>query len=271
MGDSRDTKCPICGGSDWQTKLNGSGFRIDECARGCIGRTIPSPAYEDLQAPSPDESMDGSYQVADLRSGHFKVARELMALVSKFKDGGRLLDIGSGLGHLLKLAQDQGYNAVGIDASPAAVRFAGEVFGVQSSVGMFPGCIPAGSSFDIVIMNHVLEHLPEPGIALQEATALLEPGGILAIAAPNYSSLVRVMRGSMWYGLQPSQHIWQMPVRSIVELIRTAGLTPVATRCNNLEYPRGPRSFVKWARLKTVLTVAEILQMGDNAAVLARK
>lgn len=268
---SRDeyVRCPVCGGDSWRTVINGSGFRIDECVRGCIGRTVPPPDRPvGLPAGVRVEDLAG----LDVRkSGHFRIAGEILDLVGRFQPKGRLLDIGCGFGHLLKLAVLRGYAAVGIDACPAAAEFVRAACGIEPVIGQFPGYAFEDCSFDVLAMNHVLEHVPEPAMALSESARILKPGGVLAVCAPNFDSLMRRIRGSGWEGLKPSQHVWQFSVRSLLGLVLAAGLTPVTARCGSLDYPRGPRRLPKWLALRLALTTARLLRMGDNAIVLARR
>ena len=219
----------------------------------------------------PGTQAGDSVPVDDPGSGHFRLARQLLDEVGRYQPAGSLLDIGCGFGHLLRLALDRDYDAVGLDASLAAAEFAQAAFGVEPIVGFFPGHEFEAGSFDVVVMNHVLEHLPEPRSALSEVARALKPGGILAVGAPDFDSLVCRIRGAMWQGIQPSQHVWQLSTRSILELAKAAGLTAVAVRRGNLEYPRGPRRLPKWLVLRSVLAVASLVGMGDNAIILARK
>jgi len=41
------------------------------------------------------------------------------------------------------------------------------------------------SAFDCVVLNDLLEHLPQPELALQAATRLLAPGGVIVASIPN--------------------------------------------------------------------------------------
>lgn len=269
MGDSRDTKCPICGGLDWRKIIDGPCFHIEECAQRCIGRTVPPPTL-DLSQNSPPDA-DGIAGIKDLESGHFRLARELLDDVARIQPSGRLLDVGCGWGHLLKLALDMGYDAVGLDASQTAVDVAETAFQVKPILSLFPGYVFEPCSFDIVTMNHVLEHLPRPESALSEAWRILKPEGVLAIGVPNFDSLMRRVRGANWQGIQPSQHVWQYTARSVAKLLCNAGFTLVGMRCISLEYPRGPRSLPKWLMLKMALATSQLLRIGDNAIVIARK
>lgn len=271
MSDNQAQKCLVCGGETWTTTISAPDFRIEECTHGCIGRTVPAPPYVPTPIPRPDDSLDEKYAITDDRCGLFNLAREILDSTKRYQPSGRLLDIGCGLGHLMKLARERGYEVEGIDSSPGAVGFAADVFGLSPVVGFFPDPRYSPESFDVVTLNHVIEHVDDPVGVLSAIKDILKPGGILAVAAPNYDSLVRRMRKGLWSGLQPTQHIWQLPINAIAEFTRMAGLEPVVIRRTSLQYPRGSRSLPNWAMLKTVLTAASVLKMGDNSVVLARK
>lgn len=259
-------KCPICAGESWRTTITGAGFHIEECSAGCIARTVPPPEY------SPDLPEGGRVEsLTQSDSGHFMFAEEIMALLGDYQPRGRLLDIGSGWGHVLKLAREQGYDVTGIEASPGVADLASKAFGIDAVIGFFPDVSFEPSSFDVVVINHVLEHMPDPISVLSEVQRILRPGGVIAMMFPNLNSFMRLIMSGRWHGLQPSQHVWQLSVRSVWRLTRMAGLIPVAVRHSHLHYPRGPRSLPKWMVWQVVLTSANVFRMGDNAMVLARK
>ncbi|MCX6375737.1 MAG: class I SAM-dependent methyltransferase [Armatimonadetes bacterium] len=259
-------KCPVCGGESWRTTITGTGFHIEECSAGCIGRTVPPPDF------SPDLPEGARVEnLTDGDSAHFTFANEIMDLLARFQPRGKLLDVGSGWGHMLKVAREHGYDVTGIEASPAVADLAAKAFGINAIVGFFPEVSFDASSFDVVIMNHVLEHVPDPRSVLVEADRILKPGGVIAVVVPNFDSLMRRLMSRRWCGLQPSQHIWQLSVKSVRRLTSAAGLIPVAVRHRELHYPRGPRSLPKWIVWLTVLTSARLSRMGDNVIVLAGK
>ena len=269
MMDSDQTKCPVCGRHDWRTVINTPNFRIDECIGGCIGRTLPPPKFTDELPPG--ACADNIKKLDRNAPGHFTFADEILDWVGKFQPNGRLLDIGPGWGQLLRSGLDRGYEAVGIEASPSVAEIAREAFDVEVVVGSFPEYNFEIDSFDIVTMNHVLEHLYKPEEALREAYRILKPGGILAVMSPNYQSLMRILMRSKWCGLQPSQHVWQLSVRSVRELMMCASLAPMVVRKIDLDYGLVFRPPVNRFRLRTVLAFANALNMGDNMLVLARK
>lgn len=98
-----------------------------------------------------------------------------------------ILDIGCGDGHFASIAYDQLPIDVGIDVFARDLREAAERKGVYRSV-MFASAtaLPyAGDSFNTVISNCVIEHIPDNTAVLAEIHRVLKPGGIFATTLPS--------------------------------------------------------------------------------------
>jgi SAM-dependent methyltransferase len=195
----------------------------------------------------------------------------LLDVVETHSHRGRLLDVGSGFGYMLKLAREDGYDAVGIEASSAAARLSKAAFKVEPIVGFFPEHKFEPCSFDAVVMNHVLEHMPDPFGAMVEAERILKPGGIVAVMFPNYASVMRWLMKDRWPGLQPSQHIWQLSSASVRMMMGTAGLEVSTPHAGSLDYHRGDRPWHKWLLWQALLLSAERVGLGDNEIMIGEK
>lgn len=260
-------KCPICGRESWRRILAGANFSIEECSAGCIARTVPTPQFV------PDFPDDASLEkLRDDRDwGHFWLASEILDLAGKSRPCGRLLDVGSGWGHLLKLAADRGYEVVGLEASPKVAELCHQAFGVDVIVGSFPEYEFESNTFDVMVMSHILEHLADPVRALSEGRRILKPGGLLIVCGPNFRSLMSRVQRDRWVGLQPDQHTWQLSVKSVWRMVGASGLTPFTVCHRHFDPGRGPRSLPKHVVRRAAYGIAELLGMGENMIVLARK
>ena len=103
---------------------------------------------------------------------------------------GRMLDIGTGPGHIPVMIAERvaGARIVAMDYAAAMLEIArARVRGVQLAhqVHLLRGdakALPlADHSFDTVFSNTILHHLPEPVWLLREAARVLRPGGVLLI------------------------------------------------------------------------------------------
>lgn len=140
------------------------------------------------------------------------------------KTGGRLLETGCGLGHLVGQLE-RSFETYGMDINPWALAQAKET--APRSV-LFTGSaqempFPDGY-FDVIISKHVVEHLPEPEKAIIECGRLLGPGGVLLLATPNLDSVLKPLKGKKWIGYQDPTHISLRKPDEWREMITSAGM-----------------------------------------------
>jgi SAM-dependent methyltransferase len=98
--------------------------------------------------------------------------------------GGRVLDIGCGLGEFLDLLPSDRWEKYGIEIAPYAIAVC-ERKGIAFALPAEPG------AFDLVILRGSLQHLDRPLDTLFKCYDWLRPGGWLCVlATPNAGSIV---------------------------------------------------------------------------------
>lgn len=96
-----------------------------------------------------------------------------------------LLDVGAGEGLFLVAAHRAGIPAMGIEISAEACRDATARHGVRMIPGhLLQPDLPLKGGYDVVVMNHVFEHLLSPLEHLARVRALLSANGLLVIEIP---------------------------------------------------------------------------------------
>ncbi|NJO07119.1 MAG: class I SAM-dependent methyltransferase, partial [Chloroflexaceae bacterium] len=125
----------------------------------------------------------------------------------KAPDSIRLLDFGMGWGYWCQAAQAFGYRVVGQEFAQTRLDYA-RVHGVPVVCSLAE---LTGQSFDVINAEQVFEHIPQPLATLEALAALLAPGGVIRIAVPNGSDIVRKLRATNWQAskdaLHPLEHI----------------------------------------------------------------
>ena len=104
---------------------------------------------------------------------------------------GIFLDIGSGIGYSLIVAQKLGWHAVGIEPNTTLEEHARNILNLNTlngylskdTIGSIKELLPEGYA-DYILIDNVLEHIPEPMEFFQNVLSLLKPGGLLLIAIP---------------------------------------------------------------------------------------
>jgi SAM-dependent methyltransferase len=115
---------------------------------------------------------------------HPRYARRLLR-VQRTRGAGRLLEIGVGHGAFLNFARQQGWETLGVDVSAYAAAHVRHRYNLEVVCGTLDDAALAPSSFDMVHLSHVLEHLTEPVTTLEAIRRVLKPAGVLAIEVPN--------------------------------------------------------------------------------------
>jgi SAM-dependent methyltransferase len=149
-------------------------------------------------------------------------------LVTRFVDGGRLLEIGPGAGGFAYLATRAGFDVETMEMDERTCTFLREVVGVKAMQTSEPEtALDSSGLFDVIALWHVLEHLPNPEDLLQSAARALKPGGVLVIAVPNPGALQFGVFRRYWAHLDAPRHLALMPADAIVRSASSDGLDVV--------------------------------------------
>jgi 2-polyprenyl-3-methyl-5-hydroxy-6-metoxy-1,4-benzoquinol methylase len=98
----------------------------------------------------------------------------------------RVLEVGCAHGGYVALLGWAGFDAIGTEMSLWAARFAHETFGVTVLGGAVEKQDLKEGSFDVIVMNDVIEHLPYPLMTLRHCARLLSRDGFFVIQTPEY-------------------------------------------------------------------------------------
>jgi SAM-dependent methyltransferase len=156
-------------------------------------------AYAGFYRP-PDGRFSGPGDVL-LRRSRATLARRIDALAPP----GPVLDVGSGDGVLVGALAARGREARGLERGD-------------------PDVTQVGGAWAAVVFWHALEHLRNPGAALDAAAALLAPGGMLLVAMPNAASLQARVFGARWFALDLPRHLTHVPAAALRARVEGLGL-----------------------------------------------
>jgi SAM-dependent methyltransferase len=153
------------------------------------------------------------------------VARGLLRRVRTATRGRslRILDVGCGAGLFLKFARDAGHEVLGIEPSEAPARYGRQVYGLPIETGTLETVDLPADAFDVVVMWHVLEHLPDPVETLRTVRRILKPGGLLLLGVPNVASLEASVFGRRWFSLDAPRHLTHFTPDTAGAVVERAG------------------------------------------------
>jgi SAM-dependent methyltransferase len=128
--------------------------------------------------------------------------------------------VGCGSGLFLKAL---GVKGTGMDVSSRAAAAAWRRYGVPAIVGELTAAPFGESSFDLISMFHVLEHLPDPAAYLRAARRLLAPGGRLVVQTPHLDCWQYRAFGASWTGLDIPRHLHDFRLKDLRRLLEVCG------------------------------------------------
>jgi len=151
-------------------------------------------------------------------------------LVDRLSRGKRLLDYGTGTGYFTDFMVRKGYAAQGIEIDQNARRYGAEKFGIEvhPPESLFKAFGP--DTFDVITLWHVLEHLYDPKMYLEQFHEILGPEGVLIIAVPNHESKDAQSFGPDWAAYDVPRHLWHFSPATMKMMVGLLGFRVVETR-----------------------------------------
>lgn len=217
----------MCDGDEARPRfeVGGTASTLVVCTGCGLGRLDPLPDLAEVHSFYPDEyygEPGRKFQPQVEGLVRWVGARHVAFLSRSLPAGARVLDVGCGRGVVLGALANLGFEAHGVEVSAAATVGADS----RAEIRIAPRLAEAGYTadfFDEVLIWHVLEHLPDPRGALDEALRILKPGGRLVVAVPNFSSSQARWSGATWFHLDAPRHLYQFPLSALRRLLENAG------------------------------------------------
>jgi 2-polyprenyl-3-methyl-5-hydroxy-6-metoxy-1,4-benzoquinol methylase len=150
--------------------------------------------------------------------------RVLDVLNGMFSRRGHLLEIGSYLGIFLDRIRSAGWQVTGLEPFHTVAEYSRKTYGLNVVEKLLPEAQFPDSDFDVVIMLHVIEHLPNPAEYVREIRRILKPGGMLVVETPRFDSLMFKVMGRRERSLSNCDgHIYFFTVPSLSALVERNG------------------------------------------------
>lgn len=160
-----------------------------------------------------------------------------VCMLMKIKKRGRILDVGCGDGSFLLCFKKRGWEVYGLDTSETAYKLAKEKLTDNIVNNELENCHFPNRYFDVVTLNHVIEHILNPIKTLEEINRILKDNGILFISTPNIGSLQFKVSREKWFGLDVPRHVNFYTPKTITALLRKNGFNIVRIQYPLLDFP----------------------------------
>jgi 2-polyprenyl-3-methyl-5-hydroxy-6-metoxy-1,4-benzoquinol methylase len=223
--------CPGCGASttplfvarDRNRRVSDATFPYFRCSR--CGVALLHPVPDDLGRYYPADY----YRLPATRDQLVEGSRPhdgyKVDLIRRFAPGGRLVEVGPGIGGFVALAQDAGYDVSAIEMDARASAFLERVVGVPThNTADADMALRSNGPFDVIALWHVIEHVRNPWATLAAAADALSPNGVIILAAPNPAALQFRLFGRKWTHVDAPRHLFLIPIEELHRTARRLGL-----------------------------------------------
>lgn len=244
--------CPFCGAAGEEFAERPDGLTLRLCAE--CGAVFVSPAPRAAEVARFYDGYRGRHRVDAFAGTPYahraaipttsepeRLARwirsrralddfRLQVIASHLKlAGARVLDLGCGVGQLLFGLRELGALVEGVDPDPQAVEFARESLGLEGVRLGTHADVEGSRSYDLVVLQDVVEHVLDPRALIAGAAELLAPGGFLYLWTPNASLAAEqdqplVLRGDY-------EHLQFASTRTVLRLASELALDVAHLEC----------------------------------------
>jgi 2-polyprenyl-3-methyl-5-hydroxy-6-metoxy-1,4-benzoquinol methylase len=283
----------MCGSERFLAAFEEEPYSVRRCEACGFGWVSPRLTEDGLASMYGDDSYWRSESPKSLGYGDYRSQQTLylktfkqrlrFALRGGGPRGGKALDVGCAAGFCMLAMSELGFEAHGVEISAEIARHAQEELGFETvHVGTLATSPHAPSSFDLITMWDVVEHVVDPRALLLRALELLKPDGLLVLETQNIDSAFARLLGPRWHHYKHREHIYHFTPATITSLLESAGfvvekLTPryggkhvsfefIAERAGRL-HPVLSRALRPLARFESA---ALYLNFMDEMVVVAR-
>jgi len=211
---------------------NFNGAVVGRCSKCGLLKTISRPKNKF----NPQTTHANFYE--DNKKLFNKLFQPIVEGVKEIKNEGLVLDIGCSSGILIELFKKNGFNFYGVEPNEKAYLLSTKKFNGKIFFGYLSDFVKNNKiKFDVVVYNHVLEHVKDIKKELKLVKKILKPAGLLVIGIPNTRNIIFSLRKKYWEYLVPLEHYWHFSDRYLKKYLAKNGFEIV-----NIEFSDDPRS-----------------------------
>ena len=232
------SKCPVCDAAAiddvMQVKdytVSGELFTIVECRSCSLRFTKDAPDAPAIASYYKTENYishtDTSKGVINrlyhlVRKTTLAQKKRLVEKVTGMK-AGSILDVGSGSGAFPNEMKRSGWKTTGLEPDADARKLAGDLYSLELADSGSLYQLPA-DHFDAVTLWHVLEHVHDLDVYMQQLKKVLKKEGRIFIAVPNYKSIDAAIYKENWAAYDVPRHLYHFSPFSMQVLMKKHGL-----------------------------------------------
>jgi 2-polyprenyl-3-methyl-5-hydroxy-6-metoxy-1,4-benzoquinol methylase len=223
--------CHLCGSNRYRPHLKGADCTFVRCSACGLVYQNPQPVFEDLRLRYGEgyfqyeiENEANFFNLMKLGLGdiHFE------ELTAGWRQPKRFLDVGCATGMLLAHLRERGWSVQGVELCRESAEYGQNHRNLDIHIGTLEEALFPASHFAMIHFSHLIEHLPDPRLFLEEVRRILSEHGYLIVVTPNIDGLQARLFKSNWRSAI-ADHLTLFSKRTLRMLLEEAGFTVMKT------------------------------------------
>ena len=214
--------CECCGKSSFSKLWKKGKFTYLRCNFCSLVIEYPQPSFKESKLNYNSEDYCKKRSRVDIILTNIEnYKKEVIKKFVKYKKTGNLLDVGCYKGFFVYAAKKQGWKAKGLEINKNAAEYGEKNLKLDIIVKDFLKYNPK-TSFDVITMNDLIEHVKSPRAFIRKSKQLLRKGGCLYLYTPNFRSIPRFLLGKTWKNIDPV-HLYYFSPSNLKRILKEEG------------------------------------------------
>ena len=165
--------------------------------------------------------------------------------ISAYTSPGKVLDVGSAAGFILKGFENKSWIGTGIEPNASMAKYGRQVLGVNVKEGTLE-TVALDKKYDLITIIQVIAHLNDVKGSINKLATYLKPGGHVLIETWNKDSLTAKIFGQNWHEFSPPSTLNYFSKKTLREMMGQYHFSVIAEgRPSKKIYSRHAKSFIK--------------------------
>lgn len=206
--------------------LEKNGWPIQQCGTCGHRHTVVNDALAHVKEVYSDayffEGGQGYPNYLDEKDILLQYGRRYAAIMKQITVPGRMLDVGSAAGFILKGFAEAGWQCKGLEPNAGMAQYGNTELGLDIATGSLEN-FNSKEKFDLVTMIQVIGHFTDVDAAMQRISSLVQPGGYVLVESWDMDSRYAKWMGKHWHEYSPPSVINWFSEKTLTQLFHYYG------------------------------------------------
>lgn len=247
---------PMATAAEGKKSLGGFQYEIVRCPQCQFEKKILNTSIDEIYKHVYDEHDFIGLRLIDGGTEPDRVyIKSFLKRFGKNPEKSLMLEVGPGSARNLLYAKNQGYQTATLDVSEANNLYYRTVCQFDQVFNAFDQI--ADQSVDLILITHVIEHVPEPAAFMKEIYRILRPDGVILVSTPSTKSLFKKLLNYGWWIYDIDDHVSFFNASNLKKLLEQSNFQILDAQSCNTDATHALSSFFLKKDFSEALTATD--------------